>query len=68
MPTIKQVQQLIEQGDYAFSIHRKDAYLHILNVKHYHHFFAICLAEYALSVGSFVLWPCYSPWSFHFPY
>ena len=31
MPTIKQVQQLIQQGDYASSIGLKDAYLFLLS-------------------------------------
>ena len=38
MPTIKQVWQLIQQGDYAVSINLKDAYLHIPIVKHHHDF------------------------------
>ena len=38
MPTIRHVQQLIQQGDYAFSINLQDAYLHIPIVKHHHHF------------------------------
>ena len=38
MPTIRHVQQLIQHGDYAFSIDLKDAYLHIPIVKHHHHF------------------------------
>ena len=38
MHTIRQVQQLIQQGNYAFSIDLKDAYLHIPIVKHQCHF------------------------------
>ena len=38
MPTLKHVQQLIQCGDYAFSIDLQDAYLHIPIVKHHHHF------------------------------
>ena len=38
MPTLKHVQQLIQHGDYAFSIGLQDAYLHIPIVKHHHHF------------------------------
>ena len=34
MPTLKYVQQLIQQGDYAFSIDLQDAYLHVPIVKH----------------------------------
>ena len=36
MPSIKQVWQLIQQGNYAFSIALKDAYLHAATVKHHH--------------------------------
>ena len=35
MPTLKTVQQLIQQGDYAFSIDLQDAYLHVPIVKHH---------------------------------
>ena len=38
MPTIRLVWQLIQHGDYAFSIDLQDAYLHIPIVKHHHHF------------------------------
>ena len=38
MPTIRHVWQLIQHGDYAFSIDLQDAYLHIPIVKHLHHF------------------------------
>ena len=38
MPTLKHVWQLIQCGDYAFSIDLQDAYLHIPIVKHHHHF------------------------------
>ena len=37
-PTIRHVQQLIQHGDYAFSIDLQDAYLHIPVVKHHHYF------------------------------
>ena len=37
MPTIRHVWQLIQCGDYAFSIDLQDAYLHIAIVKHHHH-------------------------------
>ena len=36
MPTIRHVQQLIQHGDYAFSIDLQDASLHISFVKHHH--------------------------------
>ena len=38
MPTLKNVQQLIQQGDFAFSIDLQDAYLHVPIVKHHHCF------------------------------
>ena len=38
MPTLKTVRQLIQQGDYAFSIDLQDAYLHVPIVKHHHQF------------------------------
>ena len=38
MPTLKTIRQLIQHGDFAFSIDLQDAYLHIPIVKHYHHF------------------------------
>ena len=38
MPTIRHVWQLIQHGDYAFSIDLQDAYLHIPIVKYHHHF------------------------------
>ena len=38
MPTLRHLQQLIQHGDYAFSIDLQDAYLHIPIVKHHHCF------------------------------
>ena len=38
MPTIRHVWQLIQHGDYAFSIDLQDAYLQIPITKHHHHF------------------------------
>ena len=38
MPTLKHVLQLIQHGDYTFSIDLQYAYLHIPIVKHHHHF------------------------------
>ena len=35
MPTLKTVWQLIQQGDYAFSIDLQDAYLHVPILKHH---------------------------------
>ena len=43
MPTIEEGWQLIQQGNYAFFMDLKDAYLHIPIVNH--HCFAICLVE-----------------------
>ena len=38
MPTLKNVCQLIQQGDFAFSTDLQDAYLHVPIVKHHHCF------------------------------
>ena len=38
MPTIRHVPQLIQHGDYAFSIDLQDVYLHIPIVRHHCHF------------------------------
>ena len=38
MPTLKNIWQLIQQGDFAFSIDLQDTYLHVPIVKHHHHF------------------------------
>ena len=38
MPTLKNVQHLIQQDDFAFSIDLQDAYLHVPIVKHHCHF------------------------------
>ena len=48
MPTLKHVWQLIQHGDYAFSIDLQDAYLHIPIVKHHHYFlhFVWCNVPY----------------------
>ena len=39
MPTIRNIWQLIQHGDYAFSIDPKEAYLHIPIIKHHCHIF-----------------------------
>ena len=49
MQTIKLVQKLIQQSDFAFFIDLMDVYLHILIVKH-HHWFTVCLATHTLPV------------------
>ena len=38
MPTLRHVWQLIQYGDYAFSIDLQDSYLYIPVVKHHCHF------------------------------
>ena len=43
MPTIRQVLQFIQQGNYAFSIDLKDAFLHIPIVKHHCCSWRFCL-------------------------
>ena len=57
MPTLKHVQQLIQQGDFAFSIDLQDAYLHIPIVEHHHHFlhFVWCNVPYQWKVLPFGL-------------
>ena len=57
MPTLKNVWQLIQQGDFAFSIDLQDAYLHIPIVKHHHHFvcFVCCNVSYQWKVLPFGL-------------
>ena len=57
MPTLKHVWQLIQHGDYAFSIDLQDAYLHIPIVKHHHHFlhFVWCHVPYQWKVLPFRL-------------
>ena len=67
MPAIPHVQQLIQHGDYAFSIDHQDAYLHIPIVKH-SLFFMICLAQYTISVDGFTFQAGYSPYGFHSPH
>ena len=42
MPTIRHIQQLIQHGDYAFSIDLQDAYLHI-PIKHHDILVLLCL-------------------------
>ena len=56
MPTIRHVWQLIQCGNYAFSIDLKDAYLHIPILYHIPIFFTICLATNTISVESFTFW------------
>ena len=60
MPTLKHVQQLIQQGDYAFSIDLQDAYLHVPIVKHHHHSY-VSFGVMCLINGRFYFWACHSP-------
>ena len=39
MPTLKNLWQLFQKGDFAFSIDLQDAYLHVPIVKHHCHFY-----------------------------
>ena len=57
MPTLKNVWQLIQQGDFAFSIDVQDACLHVPIVKHHHHFlhFVRCNVPYQWKVLPFGL-------------
>ena len=57
MPTLKHIWQLIQQGDFAFSIDLQDAYLHVPIVKHHHHFlrFVWCNVPYQWKVLPFGL-------------
>ena len=54
MPTLKHVLQLIQHGDYAFSIDLQDAYLHVPIVKHHHCFLLLFGIMYLIS-GRFYL-------------
>ena len=54
MPTLKHVQQLIQHGDYAFSIDLQDAYLHVPIVKHHWHFYVL-FGIMCLIIGRFYL-------------
>ena len=57
MPTLQHVWQLIQQGDYDFSIDLQDAYLHVPIVKHYCCFlhFVWCNVPYQWKVLPFGL-------------
>ena len=54
MPTVRHAWQLIQHGNYAFSIDLQDASLHIPIVILCHFF--ICLAQYTISVEGFIFW------------
>ena len=57
MPTLKNVRQLIQQGDFAFSFDLQDAYLHVPIVQHHHCFlhFVWCNGPYQWKVLLFGL-------------
>ena len=55
VPTIRWVQLLIQQGDYAFSIDLKDVYSYIPILKHHHHFYAGQHKPYQRNILPF--WP-----------
>ena len=57
MPTIGQVQQLIQQVDYAVCIDLKDVYIHTYIVKQHCHFY-ILFGQINLISGRF----CYLGW------
>ena len=59
MHTIRHVRQLIQHGDYAFSIDLQDAYLHIRIVKHHCHVFYNLFGTMCHISGRFYLlvWP-----------
>ena len=60
MPTIKQLWQLIQKVDYAFSIDLKNAYLHIPIFKCHCHFCDLFGRINFISEG-FAILACYSP-------
>ena len=64
MPTLKNVQQLIQQGDFAFSSDLQDAYLHVPIVQNHCHFlcFVWCNVPYQWKVLPFGL--ATGPWVF----
>ena len=65
MPAIKQVWQLNQQGDYAFFIDQKDAYLNVPIVKHHHHFLEF--GRIHLIIGRFFPLGLLKPLGFSFP-
>ena len=64
MSIIVQVLQLIHQGDYAFSIDLKDAYLHIPILKHHTTFYSL-FGNKTLSVEGFAICTDYISKGFH---
>ena len=55
MSTIRHVWQLIQHGDYAFSIDLQDTNLHIPIVEHHHHFFLQFFGTICHIIGKFYL-------------
>ena len=66
MPTLKHIWQLIQQGDFAFSIDLQDAYLHVPIVKH-HHCSYILFGVMSLISGRFYLLGLPQPLGFLHP-
>ena len=61
MPTLKNVWQLIQQGDFAFSTDLQDAYLHVPIAKHHHHFLHFVWHNVPYQWKVFTSWACHSP-------
>ena len=68
MPTIRQVQELFQQGDYALSFDLKDAYWHIPIVKHHSCFYVWFGKKKPFSVEGLAIWASHSPNSFYVTY
>ena len=66
MPTLKTVWQLIQHGDYAFSIDLQDAYLHVPIVKHHCQFYVL-FGIMCLISGGFCLLDLPQPLGFSHP-
>ena len=67
MPTIRHVWQVIQHGDYAFSIGLQDDYLHIPVVKHHHHFLPFVLQNVPYQWKFFIFLAGHRPTGFHCP-
>ena len=67
MPTIRHVWQLIQHGDYTFSIDLQDAYLHIPIIKHHHHFLQFVWRNVPYLWKVLPFWAGHSPLGFHCP-
>ena len=67
MPTLKTVWQLIQQGDYAFSIDLQDAYLHVPIIKHHRQFLCFVWHVMCLISGGFYFLDLPQPLGFSHP-